>query len=101
MQWRDKYERFLDLRPRLQPLDGVNHYLIEFQYGKFDDIEIPGQYTEVSTQHEQISFTHPTPQYKTGQRQQSKLCSHPKIWIQIRDLPNSWQLLEAVHTSWH
>jgi transformation/transcription domain-associated protein len=52
MQWRDKYERILDLRPRLQPLDALNHYLIEFQYGKFDDIEIPGQYTEVSSQRE-------------------------------------------------
>jgi transformation/transcription domain-associated protein len=46
-RWRDKYEKYLDSRPRLQPLDILSHYLTEFQYGKFDDIEVPGQYTEV------------------------------------------------------
>ncbi|KII95163.1 hypothetical protein PLICRDRAFT_693420 [Plicaturopsis crispa FD-325 SS-3] len=45
-EWRDRYERFLDSRPRLQPLDTLSHYLTEFQYGKFDEIEVPGQYTE-------------------------------------------------------
>ncbi|KAI9508927.1 FAT domain-containing protein, partial [Russula earlei] len=45
-RWRDRYERNLDSRPRLQPLDLLSHYLTEFQHGKFDDIEIPGQYTE-------------------------------------------------------
>ena len=45
---RDRYERNLDSRPRLQPLDLLSHYLAEFQHGKFDDIEIPGQYTEAS-----------------------------------------------------
>ncbi|KAI0068843.1 FAT-domain-containing protein [Artomyces pyxidatus] len=45
-QWRDRYEKHLDSRPRIQPLDLLSHYLTEFQYGKFDDIEIPGQYTE-------------------------------------------------------
>ncbi|KAI0320805.1 FAT domain-containing protein [Amylostereum chailletii] len=44
--WRDKYERHLDSRPRTQPLDLLSHWLTQFQYGKFDDIEIPGQYTE-------------------------------------------------------
>jgi transformation/transcription domain-associated protein len=48
-RWRDRYERNLDSRPRLQPLDLLSHYLTEFQHGKFDDIEIPGQYTEVSS----------------------------------------------------
>jgi transformation/transcription domain-associated protein len=46
-QWRDRYEKYLDSRPRIQPLDLLSHYLTEFQYGKFDDIEVPGQYTEV------------------------------------------------------
>ncbi|KZT05505.1 atypical/PIKK/TRRAP protein kinase [Laetiporus sulphureus 93-53] len=45
-RWRDKYEGFLDARPRIQSLDILSHYLMEFQYGKFDDIEVPGQYTE-------------------------------------------------------
>ncbi|CCM01587.1 uncharacterized protein FIBRA_03647 [Fibroporia radiculosa] len=45
-QWRDKHERFLDARPRFQTLDLLSHSLMEFQYGRFDDIEVPGQYTE-------------------------------------------------------
>ncbi|RPD67165.1 atypical/PIKK/TRRAP protein kinase [Lentinus tigrinus ALCF2SS1-7] len=45
-QWRDKYERLLDARPRVQPLENLSHYLIEFQYTKFDEVEVPGQYTE-------------------------------------------------------
>ncbi|TFK56003.1 FAT-domain-containing protein [Heliocybe sulcata] len=45
-QWRDRYEKHLDSRPRLQPLDMLSHYLTEFQLGKFDEIEVPGQYTE-------------------------------------------------------
>lgn len=41
----------LDARPRLQPLAVLSHYLTEFQYSKIDEIEIPGQYTEVSSEH--------------------------------------------------
>ncbi|KAI0028299.1 FAT-domain-containing protein [Vararia minispora EC-137] len=44
--WRDRYEKQLDARPRTQTLDMLSHYLTEFQYAKFDDIEVPGQYTE-------------------------------------------------------
>jgi transformation/transcription domain-associated protein len=46
-KWRGRYERHLDSRPRAQPLDLLSHYLAEFQYGKTDEIEVPGQYTEV------------------------------------------------------
>lgn len=46
-QWRDRYEKHLDARPRLQSLEQFSHYLTEFQYGKFDEVEVPGQYTEV------------------------------------------------------
>jgi transformation/transcription domain-associated protein len=46
-QWRDRFETILDSRPRLQPLAVLSHYLTEFQYSKVDEIEIPGQYTEV------------------------------------------------------
>lgn len=28
-------------------MDNLSHYLIEFQYTKFDEVEVPGQYTEV------------------------------------------------------
>lgn len=46
-RWRDKYEKFLDSRPRLMTMDTVSHYLVEYPHSKYDDIEIPGQYTEV------------------------------------------------------
>ncbi|KAI9246865.1 hypothetical protein BY458DRAFT_560504 [Sporodiniella umbellata] len=42
--WRDTFEAMLDARPRQQKLEGVSHYLVEFQHQKFDDVEIPGQY---------------------------------------------------------
>ncbi|KAG7449166.1 uncharacterized protein BT62DRAFT_1073682 [Guyanagaster necrorhizus] len=45
-QWRDRYEKILDARPRFQTLDILSHYLTEFQYSKVDEIEVPGQYTE-------------------------------------------------------
>lgn len=48
-QWRQKFETVLDARPRLQPLALLSHYLTEFEYSKIDDIEIPGQYTEVGS----------------------------------------------------
>ena len=46
--WRDRYENFLDSRPRVQPLDLLSPWLVEYQYSKVDDIEVPGQYLEVS-----------------------------------------------------
>ncbi|KAJ3065514.1 hypothetical protein HDU99_004150, partial [Rhizoclosmatium hyalinum] len=42
--WRDKLEIFLDNRPRKQHLEYFSHYLVEFEYQKFDEIEVPGQY---------------------------------------------------------
>ncbi|KAJ7700136.1 hypothetical protein B0H17DRAFT_1158131 [Mycena rosella] len=45
-QWRSRYEKNLDSKPRIQPLDALSHYLTEFQYMKVDEIEVPGQYTE-------------------------------------------------------
>ncbi|CDZ98369.1 Histone acetyltransferase SAGA, TRRAP/TRA1 component, PI-3 kinase superfamily [Phaffia rhodozyma] len=43
---RDKYEVSLDRRPRKQPLDQANCYLAEFHHGKFDEVEVPGQYLQ-------------------------------------------------------
>lgn len=37
----------MDSRPRVQPLDLMSHWLVEFQYTKFDEVEVPGQYHEV------------------------------------------------------
>ncbi|KAJ7638852.1 FAT domain-containing protein [Roridomyces roridus] len=45
-QWRSRYEKNIDAKPRTQPLDTLSHYLSEFQYMKVDEIEVPGQYTE-------------------------------------------------------
>jgi hypothetical protein len=55
-RWRDRQEKYLDSRPRIQSLDLLSHYLTEFQYGKFDDIEVPGQYTEVNRLHPLIFY---------------------------------------------
>ncbi|KAJ3410576.1 hypothetical protein HDV05_003644 [Chytridiales sp. JEL 0842] len=43
-EWRNKLEPLLDSRPRKQHLEHFSHYLVEFEYQKFDDIEVPGQY---------------------------------------------------------
>lgn len=42
--WRDRYERMLDSRTRLQPLDQGGCNLIEFHQNRFEDVEVPGQY---------------------------------------------------------
>lgn len=80
-RWRDRQEKYLDSRPRIQSLDLLSHYLTEFQYGKFDDIEVPGQYTEVSSSHtshfKECSVMH------SGQGQQPELYSHSEIWSQV------------------
>ena len=80
-RWRDRQEKYLDSRPRIQSLDLLSHYLTEFQYGKFDEIEVPGQYTEVSGRQRpscrECSTLH------QGQGQQSELCSYSKIWSQV------------------
>jgi transformation/transcription domain-associated protein len=46
-RWRDKYEKFIDSRPRFQSLELISHYLTEFQCTKLDEVEVFGQYTEV------------------------------------------------------
>jgi transformation/transcription domain-associated protein len=42
--WRDGLEQLLDLRPKKQRLEKYSSYLVEFEFQKFDDIEVPGQY---------------------------------------------------------
>ena len=49
--WRDRYEKTLDSSPRLQPLDQASCWLQEFHHTKFDDVEVPGQYVQVSATH--------------------------------------------------
>jgi len=47
-EWRDKLEILLDSRPRKQHLEHFSHWLVEFEYQKFDEVEVPGQYVLVS-----------------------------------------------------
>ena len=46
-QWRDKLEILLDSRPKTILLENFSQYLMEIEYLKFDEIEIPGQYNLV------------------------------------------------------
>jgi len=43
-RWRNKYEHLIDRRAKKSSLELTSHWLVEFQYHKFDDIELPGQY---------------------------------------------------------
>ncbi|WAR58696.1 hypothetical protein PtB15_10B34 [Puccinia triticina] len=43
-EWRLKYEKNIERKLRKSNLENASHWMIEFQYQKFDDIEIPGQY---------------------------------------------------------
>ncbi|KAH9809005.1 hypothetical protein DFH28DRAFT_1037181 [Melampsora americana] len=43
-EWRNKYEVNLDRKFRKSALENASHWMVEFQYQKFDEIEVPGQY---------------------------------------------------------
>jgi transformation/transcription domain-associated protein len=42
--WRDNLEIVLDGRQKNQRLEHFSHYLVEFEFNKFEEIEVPGQY---------------------------------------------------------
>ncbi|CEQ40122.1 SPOSA6832_01706, partial [Sporobolomyces salmonicolor] len=44
--WRDRYEGLLNKRAKRSNLESSSHWLVEFQYQKFDEIEVPGQYLQ-------------------------------------------------------
>lgn len=46
--WRDRYDRILDRKPKRHPLETLSHWLVEYKYQTFDEIEVPGQYFKVS-----------------------------------------------------
>lgn len=46
--WRDRYEAMLNKKPKRCPIESSSHWLVEFQYQKFDEIEVPGQYLQVN-----------------------------------------------------
>ena len=43
MVWRDRCERLLDRKPKRLSLESATHWLVEYQYNKFDELEVPGQ----------------------------------------------------------
>ena len=47
-EWRDRYESILDRKTRTMYLETCSHWLIEFQYRRFDEIEVFGQYLKVA-----------------------------------------------------
>ena len=92
--WRDRYERSLDSRPRTQSLDSISHYLTQFQYSKIDEIEVPGQYTEVRLL--SLVVERETDD-RAGQGQQSELCSYPEVCPARREWAYEWDAMEAIH----
>ncbi|GAA5937574.1 hypothetical protein JCM10213_008398 [Rhodosporidiobolus nylandii] len=44
--WRDRYETMLNRKAKRANLEASSHWLVEFQYQKFDEIEVPGQYLQ-------------------------------------------------------
>lgn len=47
-EWRNKYESNIERKVRKSPLENASHWMVEFQYQKFDEIEVPGQYLKVT-----------------------------------------------------
>ncbi|GAA6030453.1 hypothetical protein JCM8097_009114 [Rhodosporidiobolus ruineniae] len=45
-EWRDRYETMLNRKAKRANLEASSHWLVEFQYQKFDEIEVPGQYLQ-------------------------------------------------------
>ncbi|MBW0462525.1 hypothetical protein O181_002240 [Austropuccinia psidii MF-1] len=43
-EWRNKYEKNIERKIRKSNLENASHWMVEFQYQKFDEIEVPGQY---------------------------------------------------------
>lgn len=46
-KWRDRIEEILDRRPGAMNLEALSPHLSEFHYQKFEDVEVPGQYSEL------------------------------------------------------
>lgn len=46
-KWRDRFEEMLDRRPGTMNLEALGPHLSEFHYQRFEDVEVPGQYSEL------------------------------------------------------
>lgn len=68
-KWRSKLEKLLDSRIRTHNLEHFSSYLVEFEYQKFEDIEVPGQYLELKDSNDDFRKIHrfyPQFQYVKG-----------------------------------
>ncbi|KAG0146838.1 hypothetical protein CROQUDRAFT_656816 [Cronartium quercuum f. sp. fusiforme G11] len=45
-EWRNKYEANIERKVRKSALENASHWMVEFQYQKFDEVEVPGQYVK-------------------------------------------------------
>ncbi|CAH7675619.1 hypothetical protein PPACK8108_LOCUS10651 [Phakopsora pachyrhizi] len=54
-EWRNKYEKNIERKVRKSNLENASHWMVEFQYQKFDEIEVPGQYQK---RHREVSNIH-------------------------------------------
>lgn len=43
-RWHEHFDRLLSSRKQHQQLENFSHYLVEFGYQRFDEVEVPGQY---------------------------------------------------------
>jgi transformation/transcription domain-associated protein len=50
--WQRRLERFLESRPKKLNLENLSSYLVQFEFQKFDEIEVPGQYLELRDNNE-------------------------------------------------
>lgn len=95
--WRDRYESLLNKRSKKANLESVSHWLVEFQYQKFDEIEVPGQYLKVRPEFSPRDFAILTPPPSTARGQQRPLRSHQPLCQQVRRHSVSRNLLPPPH----
>ncbi|KAJ1966774.1 transcription-associated protein 1 [Dispira parvispora] len=61
-QWRDRFEYLIDRRPKVQPLEKFSHYLVEFEFQKYDEIEVPGQHQLLKYETDLVRIDHFLPE---------------------------------------
>lgn len=92
-EWRDRYETLLNKKAKRANLESVSHWLVEFQYQKFDEIEVPGQYLKVSRAFSISACRHSCDSVARGQQRQ--LRSHQSLCQQVRRYEVSRRLLPS------
>lgn len=72
----------------------ISHWLTEIQYGKFDEIEVPGQYTEVCASAHRLGPVHGL-NVGPDAGHEPKLRADTEVPLQVRERALSRVLLEA------